>query len=130
MMDQGKQQIMLLSKTNQELQDQLSTKQLDLQSRERIAAMQEETKRLEIEMTGRIAELTAQTKGAAFQLEQTIDTIKHHLDRMDRLNAVAQQAGATPPTAPGSQQPPQPSAAPQAQPAQQEPQPAAQPEGE
>jgi Phage P22-like portal protein len=126
MMEQGKEQIMQLSQTVHSLQDKLDKQQIETESRERIAAMQEETKRMQIDATARLGEAKLGLDGAMFRLENTLRTIESHQDRMDRLfqEAQAAQAQQAPNAAPAPQQSQQQEAAP---PAPESPQPTEEP---
>lgn len=106
-----------------DLQKQLDAKLPEIQSKQAIAAMQEETKRQEIAAQIRIAELQAGLKASITQLEQQVAAIQHSIEMQnaqadrDHEMAMQAQAAALQPPAPASS--PGSDGAPQVSPSQQ-----------
>jgi hypothetical protein len=78
-----------------DLQQQLASKQPEVDARLKIAQLQEETKRMQIQAEIRVAELNAGVKSAIARLEQEIGAIQHTRDlvdsQMDRSHEFALQ---------------------------------------
>ena len=112
MMSQQKQQLMQQAALIADLQKQLEAKLPEIQSKQAIAALQEETKRQDIQAQLRIAELQAGVQSSIAKLEAMVGSIQHSLELMDSqadrdheatLQQQAQdaQAAANPPAAQG-----------------------------
>jgi hypothetical protein len=119
LMSQQKQQLMAQAQLIAELKQQLDAKLPDIQSKQAIAAMQEETKRLAIQSQIRIAELQAGVQSSVAKLEAQVGAIQHALDLMDSqadrdhaaaLAQNAQDAAAANPPSGASAGPPEPGA--------------------
>jgi hypothetical protein len=84
-----------------DLQQQLASKQPEVDARLKIAQLQEETKRMQVQAEIRVAELQAGVKSAIARLEQEVGAIQHNHDLIDsQMNrshdfALAQHQAAT-----------------------------------
>ena len=79
-LQQSMQMIQQLSQTVHALQDKLDSKQLENETRLKIAQMQEETKRQNIQVQATIAEANLGAKMAVAQLQAQIDAIQHSIE--------------------------------------------------
>jgi hypothetical protein len=97
-MGQAQATIKALSEVNNKLLDEREAKILDLQSRERIAAVQEDTKRFIAVLEGKLAEAKMGLDAGGRRLEAEIDVIQHSTEmveaRIEREMEAAQQAAA------------------------------------
>jgi hypothetical protein len=80
LMEAGKSQIMALSETVHKLQDELDSKKPEIESRLKIAEMQEETKRIQIQAQIEIAKASEGLRSEAIHLKEHMAAIRDSRD--------------------------------------------------